>query len=58
MAGKEDRERVERKRRALAAKITEIAPHAETMLGLLDEPRLDMALLGLNCGYVELRDSP
>ena len=57
MAGsKEDRDRVERKRAALAAKIKEIAPHADTMLGLLDESRLDMALLGLNIGFVELRD--
>lgn len=58
MASKEDKARVDRKREVLAAKIREIAPHVEMMLGLLDEPRLDMALLGLNCGFVEVREEP
>lgn len=54
MTSATNRERVENKRRAVAAKIREIAPHADMILGILDETKIDMLLLGLNVGHVEI----
>lgn len=56
MGAKSDRERIDAKRRAAGAKIREIAPHADMLLSVLDETRLDMLLLALNAGHVELEE--
>lgn len=56
MATKEDKDRVARKKAAAAAKIAEIAPHADLVLGMLSEDRLDMLLLALGQGKVTVSE--
>lgn len=55
MTSKSDQDRIARKRDAVATKIKEIAPHADTMLGMLDETRIDMLVIALRCGDVQLK---
>lgn len=39
---------------AVAARIVEIAPSAELLVGMLDEGKLDMMILALGIGRVEI----
>ncbi|QIV65942.1 hypothetical protein Cp1R7AA1_084 [Mesorhizobium phage Cp1R7A-A1] len=48
---------VDRKAEAVATKIKEIAPHADMLVRMLDETKLDMLLLALGIGRVDLNDS-
>jgi len=54
MATKEDKDRKQRKTEAVAAKIKEVAPHADMIIGMLDETKLDMMLLALGVGSVSV----
>lgn len=54
MATTEDKERKQKKAEAVAARIKEIAPHADMIIGILDESRLDMVLLALGIGSVSV----
>lgn len=54
MATTEDKERKQKKAEAVAARIKEIAPHADMIIGMLDETRLDMVLLALGIGSVSV----
>ena len=44
------------KARAVSARIKEIAPDADMTIGVLDETRLDLLILALGIGAVELED--
>lgn len=57
MATKEDKDRKQRKAEAVAAKIKEIAPHADMIIGMLDETKLDMILLAFGVGSVSVESN-
>ena len=54
MSNREDGQRVASKRDAALARIREISDGGELLLRLLDETKLDMLLLALNAGRVEI----
>lgn len=53
---KERKAALAHKRERLAAKITEIAPHIDSLIGLLEETKVDIMLIALGVGSVEVRD--
>lgn len=57
MATKEDRDRKQRKAEAVAAKIKEVAPHADMIIGMLDETKLDMILIAFGAGSVTVESN-
>lgn len=57
MATKEDKERHQQKAEAVAAKIKELAPHADMIISMLDETKLDMLLLAFGVGSVSVEIS-
>ncbi|WP_338811201.1 hypothetical protein V2V90_24020 (plasmid) [Agrobacterium leguminum] len=57
MATKEDRDRKQRKAEAVAAKIKEVAPHADMIIGMLDETKLDMILIAFGVGSVSVKSN-
>ncbi|MCC0018416.1 hypothetical protein [Mesorhizobium denitrificans] len=57
MATKEDKDRKHRKAEAVAAKIKEVAPHADMIIGMLDETKLDMILLAFGVGSVTVESN-
>ncbi|WP_338811171.1 hypothetical protein V2V90_23830 (plasmid) [Agrobacterium leguminum] len=57
MATKEDRDRKQRKAEAVAAKIKEVAPHADMIIGMLDETKLDMILIAFGVGSVSVESN-
>ena len=54
MATKEDKERKQQKAEAVAAKIKEVALHADMIISMLDETKLDMLLLAFGVGSVSV----
>jgi hypothetical protein len=57
MATKEDKDRKQRKADAVAAKIKEVAPHADMIISMLDETKLDMILLAFGVGSVSVESN-
>lgn len=57
MATKEDKDRKQRKAEAVAAKIKEVAPHADMIIGMLDETKLDMILIAFGVGSVSVESN-
>lgn len=49
-----DRNRVTLKQNAVSSRIKEIAPHADMVVGMLDETKLDLLLVALGIGSVEI----
>lgn len=57
MATTADKERKQKKAEAVAARIKEIAPHADMIISMLDETRIDMVLLAFGIGVVSLESA-
>ena len=51
---KDDVERLNAKRAAVAEKVKEIAPHADALISILDEHRVDLLLLGFGIGELAI----
>jgi hypothetical protein len=54
MANAQDRDRKDRKAEAIVKRLEEIHESRELLLGMLDEVKLDMLILALGIGSVEL----
>lgn len=55
MSSKADENRRRDKASAVIVRLTEIMPHLTTLIGMMDEHKLDAMILALGIGAVELR---
>lgn len=54
MANKQDQERKQQKVQSIEKRLIEMRGNEDILLGMLDETRLDMIILALGIGNVEL----